>query len=94
MKVQDSLGRSWVVLEGDPAWTLIKRIKGPVVLPVETLVRAVVPHPSRVEEQLKKLELAWQVTGDKDVRDAYMQAVALYGCLQVCYNESGRAKED
>jgi hypothetical protein len=86
LKVQDSLGRPWVVLEGDPAWTLIKRIKGPVVLPVETLVRAVVPHPGRVEEQLKKLELAWQVTGDKDVREAYLRAVALHGSLLALHN--------
>ena len=90
MKVHDELGRSWLVLAGDPAWNLARSLgRGDIILPAETLVRGVVPHPDRAYQQMHRLQTAWQATGDKDIKDAFIRAVTLYDCLTVCYNRSG-----
>lgn len=93
MRVHDELGRAWLVLAGDPAWIVCSRLKklnpSAIILPTETLVRGVVPHPDRVYQQAHRLQTAWQATGDKDIKDAFIRAVTLYDCLTVCYNKSG-----
>ena len=90
MKVHDELGRTWLVLPGDPAWELAKSLgRSDIILPTETLARGIVPHPDRTYRQMHRLQTAWQATGDKDVKDAFIRAVALYDSLKVCYDKSG-----
>ena len=82
MKVHDELGRTWLVLAGDPSWLLVKALgRGDIILPTETLARGIVPHPGRVEEQVHRLQTAWIATGDKDLKDAYIRAIILHDCL-------------
>jgi hypothetical protein len=93
VKVHDELGRSWLVLDGDPAWDVCGKLKklapSAIILPTETLARGIVPHPDRAYEQMHRLQTAWTATDDKDIKDAFVRAVILYDCLMVCYNRSG-----
>jgi hypothetical protein len=91
MKVQDELGRVWLVLPGDPAWDVCGKLEkfSTPILPVETLARGVVPHPDRTHQQMHKLQTAWIATADEDVRDAFVRAVTLYDCLVSCYDKTG-----
>lgn len=80
--ISDEDGLLWLVDKGDPAWELLGRLKRPdVVLPRQTIIRAVVPHPGRVEQHAARLATGFAATGDPSVQEAFLRAVTLFDCL-------------
>jgi hypothetical protein len=87
--IRDEDAQEWLVCKGDPTWegvAKLARTRTLIILPKRMIIRNAPVNILEIEVAIKKLSLAYRISGDKDLGEALKTAGILYDCIRMWYN--------